>query len=285
MGRFNAYRRAGRIISPDLATSYSEHLAARIEDAEDFEEALIDAHTDIAALGLIDAVKVRLEQAAEALANNWLNEHQAAIALLTDKRRDAYREISELSATPFDVRPAKPSSRLQPTKARENGTETDLPTYGKHLLCDQSGQFPDILNEWEVKVQSVEMANKGRIGWYRNPPRTAPESLGIVYDYAGNTEIMRPDFLFFSKSDDGEIVADIIDPHGEHFAESLPKLRGLADYTDKHGALYRRIEAVAKLDGSYRVLDLKRAEVREMVRRMTTAKEAYLDLLSVSCGH
>lgn len=122
------------------------------------------------------------------------------------------------------------------------------------------------------------------MGWYRNPPRTAPESLGIVYDYAGKTEIMRPDFLFFSKGVDGEIVADIVDPHGEHFAESLPKLRGLADYTEKHGTYYGRIEAVAKLDGSYRVLDLKLAEVRDLVRRKTSAKEAYLDALSAAYG-
>lgn len=60
------------------------------------------------------------------------------------------------------------------------------------------------------------------------------------------------------------------------------QLRGLADYTEKHGEHFGRIEAVAKLDGSYRMLDLKRAEVREMVRQMTSAKEAYLDPLSVS---
>ena len=280
----DAYRRAGRIISPDLATSYSEHLATQNKDADDDEEALIDAHTDIAALGLIDAIKVRLEQAAEALANDWLSEHQVGIALLSDERRDTYREISELSATPFDVKLEKPGSRLQPTKALEHGREIDLPIYGEHLLCDENGQFPDVMNEWEVKVQSVEMAQEGRLGWYRNPPRTAPESLGIVYDYAGKTEIMRPDFLFFSKGVDGEIVADIVDPHGEHFAESLPKLRGLADYTEKHGTYYGRIEAVAKLDGSYRVLDLKLAEVRDLVRRKTSAKEAYLDALSAAYG-
>ncbi|AXK41038.1 DEAD/DEAH box helicase family protein [Erythrobacter aureus] len=280
----DAYLRAGRIISPDLATSYSEHLAKQNEAPDDEEEALIDAHTDIAALGLIDAVKVRLEQAAEALANDWLSEHQAAIAKLSDKRRDAYREISELSAKPFDVKLEMPRSRLQPTKVLENGMETDLPTYGEHLLCDECGQFPDVMNEWEIKVQSIEMAQDGRIGWYRNPPRTAPESLGIIYDYAGNTEIMRPDFLFFSKNGDGEILADIVDPHGEHFAESLPKLRGLADYTEKHGAHYRRIEAVARLDGTYRVLNLKSSDVREMVRQMTSAKQAYLDALSAVYG-
>lgn len=276
----DAYRRAGRIISPDLATSYAEYLAAQNEDAEDFEDALIDAHTDIAALGLIDAVKVRLEQAAEALANEWLAECQAAIALLSDKRRDAYREISELSATPFDVRLAKPSSRLQPTKALEAGTETLLPHYADHLLCDSEGKFPDELNRWEAKVHSVETEREGRVGWYRNPSRTSQDSLGIVYDYAGETGIMRPDFLFFSDSESGQIVADIVDPHGDYLAESLPKLRGLADFVEKNGAHFGRIEAVAEVDGIFRVLDLKAQEVRELVRRVTSSKEAYRDPLS-----
>ena len=280
----DAYGRAARIISPALATSYSEYLAALNEDADDEDEALIDAHTDVAALGLIDSVKVRLEQAAEALANEWLSYYQAAIAKLTDKRQDAYREISELSANPFDVRLAKPSSRLQPTKALEGGKETDLPRFEKHLLCDDAGLFPDELNRWETKVQSVEMEREGRVGWYRNPSRTSQDSLGIVYDYAGKTEIMRPDFLFFGEGASGEILADIIDPHGDYLAESLPKLRGLANYVEKHGENFGRIEAVAEVDHSYRVLDLKAPEVRELVRRVTSAKEAYLDPLSAVYG-
>lgn len=216
--------------------------------------------------------------------NGRLSEHQVAIAKLSDKRRDAYREISALSATPFDVQLEKPSSRLQPTKALEGGKETGLPCFENHLLCDDAGLFPDVLNEWEDKVQSVEMGLDARIGWYRNPARTSQDSLGIVYDYAGKTEIMRPDFLFFSQSATGEFVADIIDPHGEHLADSLPKLRGLADYTEKHGSHFGRIEAVAKVDSSYRVLDLKAANVRELVRSAMSAKEVYLDPLSAAYG-
>jgi hypothetical protein len=280
----DAYRRAGQIISRDLATSYVDHLAAQNEDAEDEIEALIEAQTDIAALGLVDAVRVRLEQAAEALANEWLTEYQGAIAKLTDKRQEAYREISELSATPFDVRLAKSTSRLQPTKVLEGGKETALPLWEKHLLCDDYGKFPDELNRWEAKVQAVEMKRVERVGWYRNPSRTSQDSLGIVYDYAGNTELMRPDFLFFSTDASGAVVVDIVDPHGDHLADSLPKLRGLADYVEKHGADFGRIEAVAEVDGSYRVLNLKAAEVRELVRRVMSAKEAYLDTLSAAYG-
>ena len=280
----DAYRRAGQIISRDLATSYADHLAAQNEDAEDEIEALIEAHTDIAALGLIGAVKVRLEQAAEALANDWLAQYQAAIATLTDKRQEAYREISELSATPFDVRLAKPTSRLQPTKVLEGGRETELPRFGEHLLCDAEGQFPDELNGLETKVQAVEMKREGRVGWYRNPSRTSQDSLGIVYDYAGDTLILRPDFLFFSVDATGEIVGDIVDPHGDFLADGPSKLRGLADYAEKHGANYGRIEAVAEVDGSVLALNLMAQEVRDMVRSVATSREAYRSNLSTPYG-
>lgn len=280
----DAYRRAGRIISPDLATSYSEHLAKQDENAEDEEEALIDAHTDIAALGLIDAVKVRLEQAAEALANDWLTEHQAEIALLTDKRRDAYRDISELSATPFDVKLEKPISRLQPTKALEGGQETTLPLFEKHLLCDTDGMCPDELNGLETTVQTAEMQREGRIGWYRNPSRTSQDSLGIVYDYAGDTLLLRPDFLFFSADASGAVTVDIVDPHGDFLADGASKLRGLADYAEKHGTNFGRIEAVAEVDGSVLSLDLTAQDVRDLVRDAATSKDAYRSELSKPYG-
>lgn len=280
----DAYRRAGQIISRDLATSYAGHLAAQNEEAEDEIEALIEAQTDIAALGLVSAVKVRLEQEAEALANKWLAEYQGEIAKLTDKRKEAYREISELSATPFDVRLAKPTSRLQLTKVLEGGKETDLPLWEKHLLCDEQGKFPDELNRWEAKVQAVEMAQVERVGWYRNPSRTSQDSLGIVYDYAGKTEIMRPDFLFFSMDDNGAVVVDIVDPHGDHLADSLQKLRGLADFVEKHGTDFNRVEAVAEVDGSFRVLDMKSKDIRDLVREITNARQAYLHPLSAVYG-
>ncbi len=273
----DAYRRAGRIISPDLAKSYSEHLAAINDDAEDDEEALIDAHTDIAALGLLEAVKVKLEKAAEALANEWLSEYQSSIAKLTDKRQEAYREISELSATPFDVRLTLPDAWLQMSKAKDpDGTERTLPTYDRHLMCNDGGKFPDDLNPWERHVLDIEMAKKGRIGWYRNPSRTSQDSLGIVYDDAGEPSIMRPDFVFFSDGENEGCAADIVDPHGHHLADSLPKLKGLAAYAERHGHLFGRIEAVSEIDGKYRVLDLQLPPVRESIRSAASAKAAYL---------
>ncbi len=56
----DAYKRAGRIISADLARTYSEYLAAQAEGDDD-EEALVEAHTVVAALGLVPEIKGRLE--------------------------------------------------------------------------------------------------------------------------------------------------------------------------------------------------------------------------------
>ncbi|HEY5364438.1 MAG TPA: hypothetical protein VIJ49_09580, partial [Aestuariivirga sp.] len=272
----DAYKRAGRIISPDLATTYSEHLAAQAEESDDEEEALIDAHTTLAALGLVPAIKDVLETQAEKLANEWLTKHKSAIKKLTDERQEAYREIREMSAHPLDVDLARPNTCMQPTTAREaNGTERDLPQFEKHLLCDSDGTFPEDFNSWEGKVVEAELQREGTIAWYRNPDRATQESLGVIYEEGDELKIVRPDFIFFSKLTDGTIVADIVDPHGTHLADALPKLKGLAKYAETNSGSYRRIEAVAKIDERYRVLDLKDNSVRVQIYAATAAKPLY----------
>lgn len=272
----DAYKRAGRIISPDLATTYSEHLAAQI-DSDDEEEALIDAHTTVAALGLVPAIKDRLEAQAEKLANEWLTKHKSTIKKLTDERQEAYREIREMSAHPLEVDLARPNTWMQPTTAREaNGTERDLPQFEKHLLCDSDGAFPvDFDSSWEEKVLEAELKREGNVAWYRNPNRAAQESLGVIYEDGDEMKIVRPDFIFFSKLTDGTIVADIVDPHGTHLADALPKLKGLAKYAEDNLGSYQRIEAVAKIDERYRVLDLKDNSVRVQIYAATAAKPLY----------
>lgn len=80
--------------------------------------------------------------------------------------------------------------------------------------------------------------------------------------------------LFFSQTDRG-IVVDIVDPHGPHLSDALPKLKGLAKFAADYGAEFRRIESVAEADGKLRVLDLGRSAVREAIARATDAKSLY----------
>ena len=271
----DAYRRASRVISPDLATTYSEHLAAK-SDSDDDEDALISAHTAIASLGLVPQVKEELETAAEKLANQWQIEHRISIKSLSDERQDVYRQIRELSADPLPGTLARPTSWLQPTTVRKtDGTEEPLPRFAKHMLCDADSLFPDEFNVWETKVLDAEISRANTVAWYRNPARASQDSLGITYKDGGDTRIVRPDFIFFATLPDGTIAADIIDPHGIQFGDALPKLKGLARYAEENSDAYRRIEAIAEINGVFKLLDLTEPAARAAVEAAETAKEAY----------
>jgi len=272
----DAYRRAGRAISPDLATSYSDYLARNEGDADDLEAALIDAHVTIGALGLVPGIRETLEAEAEKLANQWLNRFRVDIKNLSDERQDVYRQIREMSANPMDVDLARPTSWMQPTTIREaNGSETPLPSFDRHMLCDEHGMFPEDFNSWEGEVVKSELARAGAVAWYRNPSRASQDSLGIIYEDGGEPRIVRPDFVFFVQQDDGTVAADIVDPHGIQFGDAMPKLKGLAQYAERFGDQYRRIEAVAKIGDKFRVLDLKEAATRASVSAATTIRALY----------
>lgn len=275
----DAYRRAGRVISADLATTYAEHLAACMEDEEDEEEALIEAHTIIAAIGLVSKIKDDLEIAAEQMARDWLVDHREAIKGLTDERQEAYRLIQEMSTEPLPTEIARPYIWLQPTTAREpTGKEYYLPRFERHLLCDEDGMFPDAFNSsWEPAILRAELQKDGNIGWYRNPARASQDSLGVIYQEAEENRIVRPDFIFFVRLEDGTVAADLIDPHGDHLADALPKLKGLATYAANNLAIFRRIETItkSKKTGAYRMLDLTKEDVRLAVSAATSAESLY----------
>lgn len=149
-----------------------------------------------------------------------------------------------MSAEPQDVDLVQPEGRFEPTKTRSNDVETELPTYKKHLLCDPQGNYPAELNSWEAKVVETEMKRKGFGYWYRNPQQPGQASLGIAYLSGDQYGILRPDFIFFATKAGGAVVADIVDPHGLHLADALPKLQGLASYAKSHCALLRTTRMV-----------------------------------------
>ena len=272
----DAYRRAGRTVSPDLATTFSDYLAKLEGDPEDLEGALIDAHVTVAALGLIPQVKEALDTEAEKLATRWLTKYRVEIKSLSDERQDVYRQIREMSANPMDVDLARPTSWMQPSSIREaNGTETPLPRFEKHLLCGEDGLFPEDFNTWEGEVVKAELARAGTVGWYRNPSRASQDSLGVIYADGDEAKIVRPDFVFFGQLPDGSIVADIVDPHGIQFGDAIPKLKGLARYAQACGGQYRRIEAVAKIGDKFRVLDLMEQGTRAAIAAATSIKALY----------
>lgn len=272
----DAYRRTARIVSPDIARTYTlERAKRKPEAADDLDDALIEAREEVASLHLLENLQVLFDAEAKKLSDQWFAKYRDRIKKLPHDRQDAYRQIVALSTEPQEVDLARPVSRFEATKARDkDGVETDIPTYKHHLLCDEQGTYPSELNDWERKVVAAESKRPGFKLWYRNPDRPSQDSLGIAYTDADATKIVRPDFIFFAEQD-GKVLVDIVDPHSIHLADAIPKLQGLARYAETHPEIFRRVEAIAEVGGKLRILDLTRADVRQMVMEATSAEALY----------
>jgi type III restriction enzyme len=279
----DAFRRTSRIISPDIARTYTTERANRkMEENDDLEDALIEAREELAALHLLENLQIHYDTKAKELSDRWFAEFHDRIKELPHDRQEAYRQIVGLSSEPQDVDLAQPLSRFEPTRARDQqGVETIIPSYKHHLLCDEQGLFPAELDSWEEQVLTTEMKRSGFKFWYRNPNRPSQDSLGIAYRIDDDVKLVRPDFIFFAE-EEGKIVADIIDPHGFHLADALPKLQGLVRYAETHSQYYRRIEAVAEVDGILRVLKLNNPDVRRSIMEATNAESLYKSAVAVN---
>jgi len=274
----DAYQRAARIFSPDISRTYVEHQALKVasvdDDPEEYLEAIVEARVTVAGLGLVTEVQAYFDAEADKLAKAWLTKYAPQIKVLTDDRKESYRQIIEMSTEPQSVDLAKPESRYEATKARENDKEIVFRAWKNHLLCDKDGKYPAELNDWERTVVETEAKRTGFRFWYRNPQQPGQSSLGIAYVEDEQYKIVRPDFVFIAEQD-GKVMVDLVDPHGLHLADALPKLQGLAAYGEFHASAYRRIESVAEAGGKLRALDLTRADVRQAIKDATSAKGLY----------
>ncbi len=250
------FRDAGRVLTPELAKRYADRLAG------DDDDALLDSHIKVAALARIPQVPEELDRAADQLAIQWFDEHRKAVKTLSDERQSVYAEIKGMSREPQEINLQRPRSRTEETMDADGNA---VPTRKLHLMSDDNGDFPvGSLNDWELRVLDAEMKDPDFMAWYRNPSRPSDDALAIAYqDGQGHWRRMCPDFIFFHGEAD-QVRVSIVDPHGHHLADALPKLRALAELAIDPAGVFHRIEAIAKIDNQLlRVLDLKSKSVRE----------------------
>lgn len=269
----DSYRAATRVLSPAVCSSYVDHLVGPEGDDDD----LLEANITVAALGRVPEIAEAVEAEADDLARQWLTQTRVARKGLPDERQAEYDRLEGMSTQPERISLTIPKAAQAETMVREvDGTESPLPTRPMHLMAAEDGTYPISLNEWERKVLDSEAQQPGFQGWYRNPARSTKESLAIAYkEDSGTWKALRPDFIFFSTNHAGQVVADLVDPHGHHLSDALPKLRGLADFAEKYQGEFRRIESVAETGGTMRVLDLTKHHVRQAIRDAKTAKVLY----------
>jgi type III restriction enzyme len=261
------YKAAGRKLTPELAKRYAEHIA----DDED-DDSLLDAHITVGALGKMEGVAETLDKEADALAVEWFAEYRVAIKGLSEERQAAYDAIKGMSPAPQRIDLKRPHVRTEETKDEKGNL---LETRRLHLMADENGEFPIAnLNKWEVKVLDREMGRKDCLGWYRNPSRPSADAVAVAWqDGQDGQQNWRRIVFFHGYENDAK--ASMVDPHGIHLSDALPKLRGLADFAADYGAELHRIEAVAEIDETLRVLDLKDAQVRQSVHDAESAETLY----------
>ena len=265
------FKVAGRALTADLARKYADYLAVGDED----DDGLFDAHVKVAALAQVEGVSDELDREADELVKKWFGQYRVAIKGLTDERRAVYDEIKGMSPEPQVIEIKRPRVRTEET---EDADGNKLETRTGHLMADADGNFPiGSLNQWETAVLDKEMGRPGFQAWYRNPPRPSGDALAIAYQNSqGHWSRMCPDFLFFH-GDSEQIRVSIVDPHGHHLADALPKLRGLAKFAATHGESFHRIESVARMkDSTLRVLDLTDPDIRETIAEGDDTEALYL---------
>lgn len=264
------YKAAGRLLTPELAKRYAEHVA---DDDDDDDDTLLDAHITVAALGKMPGIVEALDSEADILTSHWFDHHRVDIKGLSDERQIIYDAIKGMSPDPQRIDIKRPRVRTEETQDIDGNT---LPTRALHLMATDNGQFPvATLNDWEIQVLDREMARANFLGWYRNPARASDDALTVAWqDAAGNWRRMCPDFLFFHGSE-SDIKVSIVDPHGHHLGDAVPKLRGLAAFAESFGDQFHRIEAIAQVNGHLRVLDLKTPQARKAIKDALDAESLY----------
>lgn len=260
----SAFEDAKKAFGADIAQSYVNHLAG--EDDED-DDGLRDAYVRASALAMIKEVREKVDQEATELVDGWFANHRVAIKSLSDVRQQDYEDIRAMTTDPQRGELGQPRSRMEDYKVLEEDDQVAFaPLVRSHLMSDEDGMFPmSSLNKWEQKVVNAELGQPGAVGWYRNPSRPAVDSLGVAYrDGQGNWRTMHPDFVFFHEVG-GEVRASIVDPHGTHLDDAVTKLKALAEFTQNFGDEFHRIEALAQVGTTMKVLDMMKPAVRKAI--------------------
>jgi type III restriction enzyme len=210
-----------------------------------------------------------VQQACERQFERLWRQHQDEIDDMLPLVQARYKELRRRGAT---------VSSESMTLADKIEIRKELPTWEGHLYVNGSGKFGWKAGTWERAVLEIEMAHSAFAGFLRNIPRK-PWALCVPFG-AENDKPFYPDILVFSRKK-SKVVIDILEPHGDHYADHLPKAQGLARYAKEHGEGLGRIEMIRMIEGKLERLDMQDDKIRAKVVKATTPeqlKDLYAEL-------
>ena len=200
----------------------------------------------------------KLEAVCEEEVRELFRKHRRAIAELPSGKQEEYSRIKRVAKNP------EPETLRMPQTIE---LKREKPEWAGHLYVDAADKFGAKLNSWETAVLGQELAKREVVGWLRNLPRKS-WALCVPYRMDGDDKSLYPDLIVF-RSINGEIVADILDPHNSGLPDAVDKAKGLAGFAKKHGEHYGRIEIIAmNANGKLKRLNLNDETTREDVLRL-----------------
>jgi type III restriction enzyme len=272
----DVFRRAARNLKDGTAEAYWGYLVDKDEDEDP-----IEAKITVAALALTSQVVANVEKAAASLTTDWFETHAKSISMLAEADRDRYARVLAEAKEPVrrpaitidgtieDAVPITRSADLSDEGLLAEIQADSADRWPKHLYQDADGLFwkrPTTADGLERAVLEAELSESNLVAWYRNPTG-GDRALCIPYRNSGTGTWSRlfPDFIFMHliKS---EIKASIIDPHGIQLEDWGDKLRGYADYAERHSEKFRAIFPLTQIDGKKLVLAMHEETIRSKVR-------------------
>lgn len=252
-------RRILASVKEGVAKDYLKHVVDCAGPGSD----ILGERTKVAVLIRVPGVIESIQAAADEWVREQLGRFRVQIKHTTGAAKEAFLRVQGQTITPEPVSIELPTTQRAPTRASNAESAPALPTFTRHLFADRDGKFPAKLNAWETSVLEVELGRPEFAAWYRNPSRATVSAHRIGYETSdGDWASLQVDFLVISNLPDNTLGVSLIDPHGDHLADALPKLRGLAAFARAHGDQFVRIESIAEIEGVLRVLDLQRDDVR-----------------------
>lgn len=195
--------------------------------------------------------------------------YRVAVANRSDACKREYRRIMADSAVVSEQNFAIPENIIVQEAA--DGKE-----YDDHLLASPETGIAKIkLNGWEADLIEEESRRGDFLCWLRNQSRAA-WALCLPYDMNGEKRSFYPDFLIVRSDPAVDYVVDVLEPHGDQYADNLPKAKALAEYAQNETRL-GRIQLIHKTsdaaDGRFVRLELTDIAVREKVLHANTDDE------------
>lgn len=256
----NARRRADVAFSTSVTNEFFRQEIANGKEP-------VDINVAIAAAAAVPQIEDAVKNSAKAQLEKLTKEYDPMIAQCAPKIRNQFSDGMNRHGIPHTVFLDKPGADKQDATGK---------MYPKHVVNDPQTHMAWFdLYDSEDSVVMHELKNPNVICWYRNPvAKRAGHSLRIAYRLGDDRKILHPDFIFFENVEGHEMPA-VVDPHGIHLADTLPKLKGIAKYVEDYGAIYSRYWFVSDYKGQATYLDMKDAETRDAIMTVSDATECF----------